>query len=183
MINFQLSNLKRGFTLIELVVVLGIFMLIMGASVSIFISIIQHQKRILGQQEMVSQASFTQEYMARSLREAAADATSACLFDGGAVYRRDAYLLTRFDAVSGFFQGVKFVSGEGVCHEIFLDKDGIVKETKGAGPAEPLFSSKFTISYARFVVNGSRITMAINMKDPSYENSREMILQTTISKR
>ena len=60
---------KRGFTLIELVVVLGLFMLIMSVTVNLFISIVRQQKMILSQQEMINQVSYVQDYFTRSLRD------------------------------------------------------------------------------------------------------------------
>jgi type II secretory pathway component PulJ len=75
MINYQLSNSKEnGFTLLELVVVLSLFMLIMSVTVTMFISIVSHQKRILSQQEMISQLSYVEDYFSRSLRGAITDA-------------------------------------------------------------------------------------------------------------
>lgn len=196
MINDQLSNSKKGFTLIELVVVLGLFMLVMGVTASMFISIVQHQKRILGQQEMVNQVSFVQEYVSRSLRGALPDTAGTCLAQDGVTYKDYVYLLARFDAPAGFYQGIKFISPEGVCQELFLDGDGVLKEIKNGGGSQALVSSKFKIHYARFIINGNkntraaagsqvqpRITMSINIQDPSYENSQEMIIQTTISHR
>ncbi|OGZ66398.1 MAG: hypothetical protein A3C50_02660 [Candidatus Staskawiczbacteria bacterium RIFCSPHIGHO2_02_FULL_43_16] len=196
---FQISNYNssKGFTLLELVVVLGLFMLIMGVTVSMFISIIQHQKRILSQQEMLNQASYVQEYIARSLRTAAVDTAGTCLVQDAVAYKGYTYLLTRFDAPTGFFQGIQFISGEGVCQEFFLDSDGTFKETKNGGAPQNLISGKFKLQHARFVINGNkntwatlvggavwpRVTLSLAIKDSSYEKSREIVIQTTISKR
>lgn len=177
---------SRGFTLIELVVVLGLFMLIMGITVSIFISIIQQQKRILSQQEMLSQAGFAQEFIFTALRGARPDTAGICLIEGARAYQGRVYLPTRFDAGSGFFQGVKFLSAGGICREIFLDGDGALKEIAGLLPARHLLSPRFEISYARFSVSGAarpRISLALNVKDPSYENSQATIIQVTVSNR
>lgn len=183
---------QQGFTLLELVVVLSLFMLIMGVTVTMFISIVRHQKRILSQQEIISQISYVQDYFSRSLRGAVTDSAGSCLGQKGYVY-----LLTHLDVQTGFWQGIKFVSQDNVCHEFFLDKDGILKEIKNGAIAENLLSDKFKIIYGRFVINGDkniwgatgngairpRVSSAFNVQDLSYPDNPPLLLQTTVSQR
>ena len=188
---------SRGFTLLELVVVLSLFMLIMGVTVSIFVSIVRHQKRILSQQEVLSQISFVQEDFSRSLRSATVDVSGTCLAQDGVSHKGYVYLLTHFDLQTGFYQGVRFISREGICQELFLDSDGVLKEIKGSAVAQNIVSSKFAVKYARFIINGDkslqavlgqgvsqpRISMALGVQDPTYSDAKEIIIQTTVSHR
>ena len=59
-----------GFTLVELVVVISVFLLVISTATSIFISVVQNQKILLAQQEALSQISYTLEYMTKGLRMA-----------------------------------------------------------------------------------------------------------------
>ena len=61
-------NNNKGFTLIELIVVMTVFLLVIGAAMGIFISIVQNQKKILSEQELLNQISYVEEYMSKALR-------------------------------------------------------------------------------------------------------------------
>ena len=191
------SNFSRGFTLIELVVVLALFLLIMGVAVSIFISIVQHQKSILSRQEMLNQTSYVQDTFSRRLRTAVVDSSGSCLVDGNVHYQGGVYLLTHFDLGSGFYQGVKFLAADGACQEFFLGGDGVLKESKNGALPQALLSQKFTIVYARFIINADknlrgarpdgqvqpRITFALSVQDATQKNTAPLVVQTTISQR
>lgn len=154
------KNLKnnKGFTLIELVVVMAVFLFIIGAAIGIFISVIKNQKKILAQTQFLNQVSYIEEYMSKALRMAkvaSADEVS-CLGQEGFVY-----LLTRPD-ISGFYRGVKFInpSDNNVCQEFFLDTDGVLKEKKGGDSASavPIIAANLQfdqINPIRFSINGS----------------------------
>ena len=194
---FQISDSSKGFTLLELVVVLSLFMLIMGVTVTIFISVVRHQKRILSQQEIVSQTTFLQELLSDSLRSAIIDTNGDCLGSGDSYYKGYVYLLTHFDVQKGFYQGIKFISKEGACQEFFLDNDGVFKKTTNREPSQPMLSSKLKIAYARFVINGNkntrvalgqgeiqpRVSAAFSVSDLAYPESKATVIQTTISHR
>jgi len=186
------SESSAGLTLLELIVVLAVFLVIVGATFSIFISIIGHQKRILTGQEFLNQASYTIEYMSRSIRMAARDSFGDCLNGQPGLY-----LLTHPNVTSGFYEGIKFVTYNNVCQEFFLDSDGIFKEIKDNGLAQSLMSSKFKINYARIIANGDknlqrllqgdlvqpRITISFDIQVQSSGGQQEKILQTTVSQR
>ena len=115
---------EKGFTIIELVVVLALFVLLIDASVGIFVSIVRHQRRTLQEQEFLNQASYLSEYVSKSLRTALKDEAGNC------IGQNRSYLMTHLDASSGFYQGIKFFAEDGACQEIFLDADGFLKEIK-----------------------------------------------------
>lgn len=194
--NFK-NEKSAGFTIIELVVVLAIFVIVIDATVVLFISIVKHQKRILLEQELLSQSSYAIEYISRSLRGAKKDETGVCLQDGGTPYPGYIYLLTHYNPVSMFSEGVKFISATDDCKEFFLDGDGIFKEIKNGQPAQPLIADKFTVQYGRFVINGDgnlfgasendpiqpRITILLGIQNNAPESQQEKIIQTTVSRR
>jgi len=63
-------KMKMGFTLIEMLVAIGIFAIMTVALTGIFISATQSQSHTLYTQELMSQSSYALEYMGRILRMA-----------------------------------------------------------------------------------------------------------------
>lgn len=167
-INFK-NN--KGFTLIELIVVMAVFLFIIGAAISIFIFVIQNQRRVLAEQEVLSQIGYAEEHMSKALRMAAADTAGDCLVDNsasslnvGVTHPGYNYLLTR--PYNGFFTGVKFLNqsytdteGAPICQEFYFDPvAGVLKELINNGPdssAVDLTSSKMEINAVRFAVDSS----------------------------
>ena len=164
-----------GFTLIELIVVMAVFLFVIGAAISIFISIVQNQKKVLSEQQLLNQISYVEEYMSKALRMAKAETTENCLLDthgANTDYPGYIYLLTRYDASLQAFRGIKFInqtgdsSGNPICQEFFLDNavSGdtnaplVLKELKNStndSNAVPLTPSNLQITSARFSINGS----------------------------
>lgn len=194
-LNFQTSNSKKGLTLVELVVVLAIFMLVIGVAVTMFISIVSHQQRILQEQNLANQVSYALDYLSRSIRTSIKDVTGNCLVDNGIEYPGYHYLLTHYDAASGYYEGIKFLSNDNVCEEFFLDTDEVFKEAKNGGASRPFLSDTFNLLYVRFVINGDktlqgasqndtiqpRLTMALNIQTKAHGETKETVVQTTIS--
>jgi len=165
--NYMLNNNTKkykGFTLIELIVVMSVFLFIIGAAIGIFIAVVQNQKQVLSEQELLNQISYTQEYMSKALRVAEADSVKTdpggnCLIyegtDGTPLGSNNLgyiYLLTRHDISTGFFRGIKFInsSAKDACQEFFLDADGVLKEIKNGAAAVSLTPSDLQINYVRF---------------------------------
>ena len=121
---------EKAFTVIELVVVMAIFLFIIGAAVSIFLSIVREQKNVLSEQQVLNQISYLEEYMSKALRMAKTASSTAetnCLGSGNSGY---IYLLTRYDAnvSQPAYRGIKFLnqtdtscSNSACCEEFFLD--------------------------------------------------------------
>ncbi len=161
-------NYNKGFTLVELIVVMAVFLLIVGTAMGIFISIVKQQKRILAEQELLNQASYVVEYMSKAMRMARKDDMGECLIEGVVSYPGYTYLLTRAD-LDGFYRGIKLLnqsdsdeSGFPACQEFYLDDAGVLKEKKTYWPYNPigddeavaLTSEKFNIEAIRFGING-----------------------------
>ncbi len=160
---FQISNYKRnkGFTLIELIVVMAVFLLIMGTAISIFISIVSHQKRILAKQELLNQTSYFIEYMGKGLRMAVKDPDGVCLGTVGAVYKLEDY-----DSVNRIWKGIKFInaSDDNACQKFCLDnstlENPVLKEIKNSagnwdcGTGTNVTSTNLKINLLSFAFNG-----------------------------
>ena len=196
-----MENFKKGFTIIELVVVTAVFLFIIGAAIGIFISVVQNQKKVLAEQQLINQISYVEEYMSKALRVAKKSDGGTCIPTGYI------YLLTRYDTDKGLFGNIKFInqSDNNTCAEFFLDTDGILKEIKnGAASPVALTPASIKINYAKFSVNGSdgsasgcadpnscgasetddvqpRVTMLLNISIPGENYGRT--IQTTVSQR
>lgn len=69
-VKFAKGNHLTGFTLIEIMVTITVFSLIFGIISALFVSAIKAQRKSLISQELLSQASYTMEYMSRQIRMA-----------------------------------------------------------------------------------------------------------------
>ncbi len=183
-------NRQHGFSLVEMVVVLALFMLIIGVAVNMFISIVDAQKRILGEEELLNQVSYVQEYASRAIRSAVKDATADCLTDGAQSY-------PGYNPQLAGYEGIKFISKDNVCEEFFVDPaDGLLKESKDGAKPQPILSSKFVLRYVKFVINGDsslggasasdavqpRVTMALAVQNQT-AGAPDEVFQTTVSQR
>lgn len=200
---------KEGFTIIELVVVIAVFLLIIGSAITIFISIAQNQRRVLAEQELLNQTSYAIENMSKALRmakiaDAGKQSDIECVGQAGTDY-----VLTRSNG-GGYYRGIKFInaSDNDACYEFFLDDDNILKELKNNlidSSAVPLISDKFEINSIRFGIDGHngcygtvdicpdgaslgsgyqpRVTIALDIKVKGSEDSPSQKIQTTISQR
>jgi len=191
----RVKNKKSsGVTLFELIIVLAVFMFVLGAVFTIFISIIESQRGILQEQEFLNQMSYATEYISRMIKLAQKDATGSCL---GSLKKGYYYVLTHYDAVTGFHNGIKFLRNDKICQEFFLDTDKILKEIKNISASQNILSQKFTLKYVRFIINGDkalsgasendsvqpRVTMAIDALFQFSSSQQERIIQTTVSQK
>jgi len=187
---FEHLNKQKGFTLIEVIVVMAVFLSIIAGAISIFISIIIYQKRILSEGELLSQTSYATEYMSKALRMADIDETGECLEDeAGNPLSGYIYLLTRHDIETNSYKGIKFINQSDTytdtggiehksCQEFYLDDSDplkpVLKENKfyiGTDKSEinSLTSPKYSINLLRFFINGTA------QKDASYVSQNDNI--------
>lgn len=191
------THRTRGFTLIEMTVVLGVIVIIASMSFAVFASIIGRQKRAIEKGELLNQSNYVFEYMLKAARQASEDILGECL---GVSNKGAVYLLTRCDAQNNC-SGLKFInSEEKVCQEFFLDEESgsrgaVLKESKD-GLSLPLLSDKFQVKKMRFVLNGDgktkaaffgetnpTATMLLRAGAGYYFNNEDIIIQTTVSAR
>ena len=166
----KIQNYNKGFTMVELIVVIAVFMLIISVAVVIFISIIENQRIILSRERLLSQVSYAVEYMSKALRMASKDTSGSCLVYTDVNYNITdtfpgyIYLYTR---PNSYYEGIKFIneSNNEACQEFYLDQNNgrLIKEKRVNFPYDQitdensvaLISDKFDINYLRFSINGT----------------------------
>lgn len=180
-----ISGDRSGFTLIELIVGLTVFVLVVGAIIGIFISGIRSQRELLAEQDALNQLSFAMEYMSRALRMARREnGTFNCL-------------TTDFNyenpAGDSSIQFINHLQDDD-CQKFFLDGKTLkyVKDAGVGGINEELVltSPNIVIDELKFELKGEakddspepnsqpRITIFLETSAPL-----EIRLQTTISQR
>jgi len=143
---------QKGFTLVEIIVVMSVFLFVIGAIFLVFISSVSQQRITMLKQVSINETSYVFEYMSKALRMAKrATLTDGCIPDGYI------YQLTEDD--DGVYLGIKFLNylyETPLCDEFYLDKDTkILMEKKGTDAAVPLTSNKLKINSIRFGINGA----------------------------
>jgi prepilin-type N-terminal cleavage/methylation domain-containing protein len=189
---------QKGYSLIELVVVLAIFMIIIGVTVDIFISIVRNQRDLLAQQELTTQTNYALGYMWLALKSAVTATDTNCLSTVG-----DVYELTHCpNGVVETCNGVKFINGldSNACQEFFIDDSAPgpyypLVEVKNGATSQNLISDKFNIQHGRFILDGDRelhvansgdavhprITVLLNIQTNFFGNIKQKVIETTIS--
>lgn len=191
--------MKQAFTLIEIVVAVAIFSLVIGAGSGLFVSVIRAQRKSLAFQELLSQLSYTLEYMTRSIRMAKKELN--CLDpDDPETCDRDVnppYCLTGADYGYGYNyektrggNGLKFINDQDICQEFFLEGSRL-KESKG-GDEKFLTSDKLEVTAFDIEVSGQSqdddlqpfIILFLKIKGRGKPGEQpEMAIQTSISQR
>ena len=190
---------KRGYTLIEVMVAVGIFTIVIAAPTGFFVSSLKGQQKALASQEVLDETSYALEYISRSLRMAKKELnceskltpnTCVCLKNAG--YGAN-YELIHEDKK----KGIKFTNYRNQCQEFFLDiNDNRLKEVKDGGEAIPLTSDDLEIvsfkigpqqdSWGQNDNKQPKITLFLEVK--GIESARPELqpkiqIQTTISQR
>jgi prepilin-type N-terminal cleavage/methylation domain-containing protein len=181
---------SAGYTLIEVLTTITIFLLISGAITGLFFSSVMAQRKALASQKVFDNISYALEYMSRALRMAKKDdieiagVTKNCIITGDKVN----YELTDNN------RRIKFRNYKNECQEFFIDNDGRIKETK-EGTTLPLTPSDFIISTStsKFLVFNAdqtdnlqpkvTILLDVQTKGQRPEAKATIKIQTTISQR
>jgi len=187
MIKYNKHN-QKGFTLIEMIVSISILLLVSGVAVSLFLSSVIEQRRIIAKDDLTASLGFALEYMSKGLRMATKDVTGNCLED----CLDCNYALTRLDQNTGNYLGIKFInsSDNNSCQEFFLDNESdpqniVIKEIKDNSNPVALTSDKIKINSFYFILNEitqPRVTLFLDAELKNNSNSKAKI-QTTVSQR
>ena len=171
--------MKRGYTLVEVLVAVSIFVIFVSAPTGIFISSLKGQKRALAQREIIDGGSYFLEYIGRFLRMAKKDDLGGinCL-SGDKVN----FELTH----SG--NGIKFRNYKDECQEFYLDGKRIFENKNGN--VLPLTSANLEVNFLKFQIFGEtqsdkiqpRVMTSFEIQKKGQSETKTRF-QTTISQR
>jgi len=177
----NVKMMKRGFTLIEMLVAVAMFGIVVGAISGLFISTIQGQSRILATQKGLDEASYIMEYMSRALRMARKDLNGTCI-----------PAKTNYKAITN---GIKFIDYHGVCTEFSLNTVTDQLEKTANGTTLPMTSTDLRINSFNVKLLGEnqpptdnlqpRATIFLEMesKKPAPGAPPKIQIQTSVSQR
>ena len=175
--------------MVETLVSLVIFGFISIVLINIFVSALKSQVRILQNQELMEQSSYSLEYMAKIIRMANKDVDGFCTGTANANYGVGTNAIT-FLAYDTTASGYK-------CRQ-FLLENNTLKEKRSSdgssanlGAAAEITSSKVKINGLTFAVTGDgadtsqpKVTIMINMQSNIPDtNAPSITIQTSISER
>ena len=170
----------KGVTLVEMLVVITIFSLVVGAVFQLFLTTLSFQRKILKEQEVLDELGYAIEYMGRALRMAKKDdviinkISRSCL-SGDKVN----YYVTSSESE------IQFRSAPDQCQRFYLSQ-GSIYEKNGL----PLTSPKIKINSLKFKIKGETqndtfqpmVTVIIEAQTRE-EDPIKVTVQTTISQR
>jgi prepilin-type N-terminal cleavage/methylation domain-containing protein len=171
--------MKKGFTLVELLVAILLFSLTIGGAVSMAVSLINREKNALAAQNLANNGSYFLEYSSRFLRMAQKD-------DGGCITASKNYSSTG--------SSIRFLDYENYCREFLLDGNQIKEKVStddtsaNFGTATAITSQETKVNALTFTVNGDgadsqpRVTISLSLQDLNLPEVT-MEVETTISQR
>ena len=159
------KNKEGGLTIIELIVAVGIFSMVIGMTVGIFVLAITTQRRIIALKSVDDNIRFTVESMAREIKT-------------GKNFSSGASLLSFTNA-----------NGESVIYR--LNANAVEKSSDGGANYSAVTGSEIIINYLNFYLMGHlagdglepRITITIGATGQVGNQSANLKVQTTISER
>lgn len=158
-------NKEDGFTMIELIVAIGIFGLVIGMTVGIFVLALASQRRIIALRNAQDNIRFTVEAIAREIK-------TGKNFSGGG-------------------SSVSFTNAKGEATGYRLNNNIIEKSSDGGVNYFAVTGSEATVNYLNFYLMGQaggdglepRITVAVGVTSGVGNQTANLKVQTTISER
>lgn len=165
MLKIKNNNKESGLTMIELIVAIGIFGLVIGMTVGIFVLSIISQRRIIALRNVEDNIRFTSESMAREIR-------TGLNFSGG-----------------GSTLSFNNAAGQSVVYR--LNSNAIEKSVNGGSTYSAVTGSEIMVNYLNFYLAGQalgdglqpRITVVIGVTGQVGNQAANLKVQTTISER
>lgn len=184
------NKFEKGFTFVELMISAAAFSVVFSAAIAVLVMSIKYQRYNLVHNELINEANYAMEFMARALRMAQAGtglSQNGITCPNGFVYN-----------VSPNNQ-VTFTTYDGACRQIYWDTDSnsstynqIVAKGLLAGLV-PLTSDNFQVMSFRLDTSGDdigtgdglqpKITIYLDLKAKNLPDKPEIKLQTTVSQR
>jgi len=195
--------MKNGYTLIEVLVAVGIFTILIAAPTGFFVGSLRGQLKALASQKLLDNTSYALEYISRSLRMAKKDTIGSCVLPLDSTNYRN-YEKTDFRELNGIDYsgpGIKFRNYQEACQEFFLDeteesetKGQIVESKNGSVPvaltSKDLEIISFKIgpaeSWDQDDTDQPRVTLFLKIKGARGQKPElqpEIKIQTVISQR
>jgi type II secretory pathway pseudopilin PulG len=180
----KLKIKKEGFTLIEMMVAMVIFITLIGVITGLFITGIRQQKNIMAFQNVLDQTSYVVEYMSRNLRLAKKEISAgSCLSQTGLNFE-----VTRGGSALKF---INHLQGDD-CQEFFLENNQIQYWRQSTNNSLPLTSNKLEVVSLKFNLTGESqaddlqplVTVFLEIKSESSPGQSQKIkIQASVSQR
>lgn len=159
------KNKESGLTLIELIVAIGIFWLVIGVTIGVFVIAVSSQRRIIALRNIEDNIRFAEESMAREIR------TGKNFSGGGST--------------------LSFTNANGQAVVYRLNSNIIEKSINGGSSYSAVTGSEIAINYLYFYLMGQssgdnlqpRITVTVGATSQVGNQSANIKVQTTISER
>ncbi|HOI59979.1 MAG TPA: type II secretion system protein [Candidatus Pacearchaeota archaeon] len=181
---------NRGFTLIEAVVSLAIFIAISSALAEIIVISIQNQIKITSVQSMFNQAIFSLDKMEKELRMAKKDAAGSCVGTKDKNYSvsGNSIIFLYNDQETKTYKCKKFVLEAGKIKE-YVSSNATAASFPAIGV--DMTTSSINVDSLKFNVhndvvgdsNQPKVVIAMTVSPKNVQNQTPIKLQTTISQR
>ena len=156
---------ENGLTMIELIVAIGIFSLVIGMTVGIFVLALSNQRRIIALRNTEDNIRFTIEAMAREIR------TGKNFSSGG--------------------NSISFTNAKGEVVIYRLNNSAVEKSSDGGVNYSTVTSAETIVNYLNFYLMGQatgdglepRITITIGVTSIISGQTANLKIQTTVSER
>jgi len=169
--------MKKGFTLIELLISMTIFSIVMISAIGLFNAGIENQRKALALQTLCDSASYTVEYMSRTIRMAKKD------LDG-------IYITAGCNFENPDENSIRFLNYDKKRQEFILENGQIKEKKEPSSGFTALTSDNFQVNKLFFELSGEcqtdelqpkvTIVMEIQTKEAKPQT---LNLETTISQR
>ena len=160
---------SKGLTLIELIVALSIFALVVPLATGLLVSIVQNQRNLLTQQDIMNQANYVTEYMGKALRTAIRSNDSTCLPEPDMNYELIDCGGISPSGSSG--NGIKFINhtDNDSCQTFCLNAGGHLEEikTKTVGGISTTYTNNLTPS--NYYVSSFNVFISSDTQDLKYQ--------------
>lgn len=186
------KNSGKGFTLIEMLVSIGIFTVLMGVLSGIFLASMKSQTHIVYTQYLIDENNYVLDYMSRYLRMAQKDILGNCVDVPSDNFKPA-------NEASSSVTFLDYKEGGGKCHQFFLEggriKERVSTNSEAANFGDPqdLTSDRIMVNNLNFNISGGansdglqpRITISIKAEANTerLDPLPTINVQTTISQR
>ncbi|MFH1656842.1 MAG: prepilin-type N-terminal cleavage/methylation domain-containing protein [Candidatus Nealsonbacteria bacterium] len=191
---FQVQSFKnKGFSLIEMLVVIAVFSIILSGLIGIFVSALRSQRYYLASQKLLDQTSYVMEYMSRSIRMAKKQTTDPsmpiCLTINFTNYENP----LSDDSKIRFIRNVQ---NDLKCQDFYLINKQIKQKISTGGAnfvISNLTSDDIEVTSLKFILSGQnqppsdyqqpRITIFLEAEIKNINPTPKVKIQTTVSQR